>query len=249
MLKLRGYKLWGCAEGSGVRRSDGGTEAGVWLGCHSRKCKAWKTQSLQVFKASGLMGTHQGLCLFSCGHWESLQRRQPSWPLLEYSLALLVHSLGQCFSPGDELSPSPGLPCAQRPPQCPGLGFVLGLLKQSQRRGIWTLGPCPSGESVSGGKCLPWDSCFHLRVALGWGTMCVLVEGGEAQRRPAQSCMGADMFLVVHTVLILHGATLGPLGSAEWLEVEERRDIGAGRPCELKLTAALWPPTHVCGPP
>ena len=155
MLKLRGYKLRGCAEGSRVRRSDGRTKAGVWLGCHSRKCKAWKTQSLQVSKASGLMGTHQGLCLFSCGHWESLQRCQSSWPLLEYSLALLIHSLGQCFSPGDELSPSPGLPCAHRPPQCPGLGFVPGLLKQSQRRGIWTL------DLVLQGRVYVEGSAYH----------------------------------------------------------------------------------------
>ena len=52
-----------------------------------------------------------------------------------------------------------------------------------------------------------------LHVAFGWGTMCVLMEGGEAERRPSQSCLGADMFLFVHTVLILHGVTLGPLGA------------------------------------
>lgn len=75
-----------------------------------------------------VMGTQQGLCLFPCGHWESLQRCQPPRPLLEYSSALLTHSLGQCFSPGDELSPSPGLPCAHGSPLCPGLGFAPGLL-------------------------------------------------------------------------------------------------------------------------
>lgn len=50
-----------------------------------------------------------------------------------------------------------------------------------------------------------------VHVAFGWGTMCILMDGGEAERRPSQSCLGADMFLVAHIVLILHGVTLGLL--------------------------------------
>ena len=143
-----------------------------------------------IFQSFAVLTLLAAQIIPSFGHWESLHRRQPFWPLLEYSLALLIHSPGHCFSPGDELSPGPGLPCAHRPPQCPGLGFLPGLSKESQCRGIWTLGPCPSGESVRGGNRLPWDSCLHLHVAWGWGTVCVLMEGGEAQEEAFTELQG-----------------------------------------------------------